>query len=206
MTLLPVNHLNRFITLYEIGFFIHLNFLNLTNMKSIKFTEQELDFLRTQYQLELVEAEKYVQEVKSLLKKLGVPSTKDDTPEKRKPGRKKKQAPSKEEAPIKTGKRGRKPKVVAPVESVEKQDVKKVKAAKVEKKKPQKKVKPTVENIPIPKPVNEKPKTEIPKKDKPKKKTVRKSYKKRGIVLKNLSKPLPKKELPASEETGPQPE
>jgi hypothetical protein len=163
-------------------------------MKAIKFTEQELDFLRTQYQLELVEAEKYVQEVKNLLKKLGVPSTTDEIPEKRKPGRKKSQDQLIKEAPVKTAKRGRKPKVVTPVESVEKQNVRKVKAANVEKKNPQKKVKTVIENIPIPKPVNEKAKSEPPKIDKPKKKTIRKSYKKRGIVLKNLSKPLPKKE------------
>jgi hypothetical protein len=159
-------------------------------MKSIKFTDDELDFLRTQYQLELVEAEKYVQEVKNLLEKLGVPTTEDETPAKRKPGRKRKQAQPIEEVPVTKVKRGRKPKSESP--EILKEI--KVKATKVGRKKPLKKVKTPVADTQTPKLVNEQAKRELPNKDKPKKKTVRKSYKRRGIVLKNLSKPLPKKE------------
>jgi len=41
-------------------------------MPSIKFTAAELEFLVGQYELELIEAEKYVGEVKNILKKFGV--------------------------------------------------------------------------------------------------------------------------------------
>jgi len=41
-------------------------------MPSIKFTESELEFLVGQYELELIEAEKYIGEIKNILKKLGV--------------------------------------------------------------------------------------------------------------------------------------
>jgi len=47
-------------------------------MPSIKFTEAELEFLVGQYELELIEAEKYIGEIKNILKKLGVIS-KDTT-------------------------------------------------------------------------------------------------------------------------------
>lgn len=40
-------------------------------MRSIKFTEEELEFLKGQYELELIEAEKYITEIRNLLKKLG---------------------------------------------------------------------------------------------------------------------------------------
>ena len=36
-------------------------------MRSIKFTEEELEFLVGQYKLELVEAEKYTEEIKNIL-------------------------------------------------------------------------------------------------------------------------------------------
>ena len=41
-------------------------------MRSIKFNEAELEFLVGQYELELIEAEKYVGEIKNILNKLGV--------------------------------------------------------------------------------------------------------------------------------------
>ena len=41
-------------------------------MPSIKFTEAELELLVGQYELELIEAEKYIGEIKNILKKLGV--------------------------------------------------------------------------------------------------------------------------------------
>jgi len=41
-------------------------------MPSIKFTAAELEFLVGQYELELIEAEKYIAEIKNILKKLGV--------------------------------------------------------------------------------------------------------------------------------------
>ena len=41
-------------------------------MRSIKFTEAELEFLVGQYELELIEAEKYVGEITNILNKLGV--------------------------------------------------------------------------------------------------------------------------------------
>lgn len=40
-------------------------------MKTITFTEQELEFLRDQYQFELEEAENYVESIKSILLKFG---------------------------------------------------------------------------------------------------------------------------------------
>jgi hypothetical protein len=40
-------------------------------MKSIKFSESELEFLQTNYELELLDAENYVAEIKNILKKLG---------------------------------------------------------------------------------------------------------------------------------------
>lgn len=44
---------------------------NQVTMKSIKFSDKELDFVRKQYQFELAEAENYVQDIKNLLLKLG---------------------------------------------------------------------------------------------------------------------------------------
>jgi hypothetical protein len=41
-------------------------------MKTIKFSETEIEFLRNHYELELLDAEKYISEIKNILKKLGV--------------------------------------------------------------------------------------------------------------------------------------
>lgn len=40
-------------------------------MKAIKFSESELEFLQNHYELELMDAENYVGEIKNILKKLG---------------------------------------------------------------------------------------------------------------------------------------
>jgi len=40
-------------------------------MKSIRFSEDELEFLRNHYEFELEEAENYVSDIHSILKKLG---------------------------------------------------------------------------------------------------------------------------------------
>jgi len=40
-------------------------------MKPIKFSESELEFLQNHYELELLDAENYVGEIKNILKKLG---------------------------------------------------------------------------------------------------------------------------------------
>jgi hypothetical protein len=40
-------------------------------MKAIKFSESELEFLQDHYELELLDAENYVGEIKNILKKLG---------------------------------------------------------------------------------------------------------------------------------------
>ena len=40
-------------------------------MNTIKFNDEEVDFLRTQYQAELEETEKYLAHLKGLIKKLG---------------------------------------------------------------------------------------------------------------------------------------
>jgi len=41
-------------------------------MKSIRFSESELEFLKNHYELELVEAENYIAEIRNILAKLGV--------------------------------------------------------------------------------------------------------------------------------------
>jgi hypothetical protein len=41
-------------------------------MKTIKFNESELEFLQSHYELELLDAENYIIEIKNILKKLGV--------------------------------------------------------------------------------------------------------------------------------------
>ena len=88
-------------------------------MPNIKFTEAELEFLVGQYELELIEAEKYIVEIKNILKKLGVVyhevSEKQEKTKKRGRGRPAKVAvketrepqPKKEVKEKKKGKRGR---------------------------------------------------------------------------------------------------
>jgi len=50
-------------------------------MKTIKFSDQELGFIRQQYQVELEEAEEYIENLKNILNKIGAPET-FTTPEK----------------------------------------------------------------------------------------------------------------------------
>jgi len=85
-------------------------------MAAIKFTDKELEFLKDQYIEELANAEKYVDQVKEILKKLGVSlmDEKEDQNEKQtKKDRKKDHKHKEKHIEIKVPKkRGRKPKVV----------------------------------------------------------------------------------------------
>ena len=161
-------------------------------MKSIKFTELELEFLRTQYQLELLEAEKYVQEVKNLLVKLGVkPATTEAVSEKKsRRGRKKVESPN--ETPVKMGKRGRKPKVQSLPDTTEKTE----KVSKSEGKPRASKEKVPSTKNPNPLPIAEKSEPTPEKKVILKPKSKKKQSRRKGVVLKSLSKPLPKKDIP----------
>ncbi|MBM3404774.1 MAG: hypothetical protein FJY10_07790 [Bacteroidetes bacterium] len=139
-------------------------------MKSIKLTDKEIEFLRVQYQMELEEALKYVEEIKVFLGKLGAKPVEKEEPETKKRGRKPKVAKAEavSQAPKK---RGRKPRKDKGAKRGRKKKVEtKEAAAKVEK---------------APKPVVKK----APKPAK-KKKVVRKKRIRGGIVLKNLSKPI----------------
>ncbi|MCK9421346.1 MAG: hypothetical protein M0Q38_01985 [Bacteroidales bacterium] len=110
-------------------------------MKSVKFNDSELEFLINHYELELIDAENYIAELKNILKKLG--ATEKKTTEiastaaeikvkKGKPGRPRKIKPDSSITTHKKGKRGRPKKqlseVVAPVpekkEATPKQEVK----------------------------------------------------------------------------------
>jgi len=70
-------------------------------MKTIKFSEKELGFIRQQYQVELEEAEEYVENLKNILKKIGTPEpfqptepiTKETVRRSRKPKVQKEMAP-----------------------------------------------------------------------------------------------------------------
>ena len=44
-------------------------------MKTIKFSDQELGFIRQQYQVELEEAEEYIENLKNILNKIGATET-----------------------------------------------------------------------------------------------------------------------------------
>jgi hypothetical protein len=181
-------------------------------MRSIKFSESELEFLRERYKIEIEAAENYIIQAKEILKKLG--STKkpsiDIIPEKagkvrvkrgRKPGKKATvdtiQKPS---TPPK--KRGRKPKFVSTEESTKpSRDVpailEKKKPFSKLKKAPEKKIEPSIQKTP-----DLEPKTIIPSSPKVEKPIVRKKRAnkrtRKGIFLAPLSKPLKKKE-PSSE-------
>lgn len=128
-------------------------------MKTIKFSETEIEFLKNHYELELLDAEKYISEIRNILKKLGV-IEKEMT----------------REAPARTAakKRGRpKKEKKAPAVKAEK----KAPAVKVEKKapvaKPEKKAAPVAaekkpvpvknEKAPVAKPVVKKAKKTVKK-------------------------------------------
>ena len=161
-------------------------------MKSIEFTDQELEFLRDQYQMELEEAENYVKSIKSVLVKLGNPK------------------PKKVVEPVEKQpkKRGRKPKLIKeqdltkPIEKTRKQRKDKGKGRR----KGVKPVKPTVESkVPvIPAATESKPPTKVVPKKRAKKK---RNFKSRRVVLAPLSKPLKAKpvvETPPVVETTPE--
>jgi len=92
-------------------------------MKAIKFSESEMDFLKNHYELELLDAENYVGEIKNILKKLGV-IEKEITKEKpvkvpgRKRGRPRKERPAEVEgttpAPVQPVKKAKEIKAVKP--------------------------------------------------------------------------------------------
>ena len=160
-------------------------------MKSIEFTDQELDFLRKQYLMELEEAENYVKSIKSVLVKLGSPK------------------PKKVAEPIGKipKKRGRKPKVVN--EQVLVKPIKKERKQRKDKGKGRRKgvklVKPEVQSKAPVVPATE---SKLPKKIVPKKKAKKKrNLKSKRVVLAPLSKPLKKKpvvETPPLTETTPE--
>jgi len=161
-------------------------------MKSIKFSNDELDFLRTQYQLELEEAENYVKSIKSVLVKLGNPKPK-------------KVAEVVGKIPKK---RGRKPNVVK--EQVLAKPIEKARKPRKDKGKGRRKgvkpIKPAVESKTpvIPAAESKPPKKVVPKKKAKKK---RRNYKSKGVFLTPLSKPLKKKpvvETPPLTETTPE--
>ena len=160
-------------------------------MKSIEFTDQELEFLRDQYQMELEEAENYVKSIKSVLVKLGNPK------------------PKKVVEPVEKQpkKRGRKPKLIKeqdltkPIEKTRKQRKDKGKGRR-------KGVKPVKPEVQSKAPVVPATESKPPKKVVPQKKVKkRKSYKRKGVYLTPLSKPLKKKtvvETPLPTETTPE--
>ena len=104
-------------------------------MKTIKFTDKEIDFLRDQYEMELEEAEKYIESTMNILEKLGSTVSK------------------KVIEPIEKSakKRGRKPKVVK--EEVVTEVIKKQRKQRVAKAQPVKQEEPKVKNIITPIPV-----------------------------------------------------
>jgi hypothetical protein len=158
-------------------------------MKSIKFNDQELEFIRDQYQMELEEAEKYVESLRTIIKKLGSPIPK-------------KIAEPVEKIPKK---RDRKPKLIK--EEVLVKPIKKKRKPRKDKGsirvKPVKPVKPEVQSkTPVLK-TDEQSKKKLA----PKKKTKKRSYKSKGVFLTPLSKPLKKKaivEPPLPTETTPE--
>jgi hypothetical protein len=160
-------------------------------MKSIKFTDDELDFILDQYQMELEEAEKYVESLRNIIKKLGNPKPK-------------KVAEPVEKQP---NKRGRKPKLIK--EEVLVKPIKKKRKPRKDKGKGRRKgvklVKPEVQSkVPvIPATESKPPKQVVPKK----KFRKRRNFKSKGVFLTPLSKPLKKKpvvETPPLTETTPE--
>jgi hypothetical protein len=85
-------------------------------MKTIKFSDQELEFISQMYNEELAEAKKYVDQIQELLKKLGAKPAKSEPVEKEPKQAKKKVAKAAKKAIEKREpkKRGRKPGVVVP--------------------------------------------------------------------------------------------
>lgn len=105
-------------------------------------------------------------------------------------GRKKVEPPK--ETPVKTGKRGRKPKVQSLPETIEKTE----KVSKPTRKPKISKGKDIKITKPNPLPISEKSEPTPDKKVILKPKTKKKQQRRKGVVLKSLSKPLPKKDVP----------
>ena len=87
-------------------------------MKAINFTDKEIEFLRNMYQEELADAQKYIDQIKEVLKKLGAPirAAIEELVEKepKKKGKRRGRKPkAKVVEPKEPKKRGRKPKVKA---------------------------------------------------------------------------------------------
>jgi hypothetical protein len=84
-------------------------------MKSIKFSDKELDFLREQYSEELANAEKYVEQIRDILRKLDVPTKTEKInlleTETKKDRKKDKKHKGKDSLLKEPKKRGRKPKI-----------------------------------------------------------------------------------------------
>jgi hypothetical protein len=69
-------------------------------MKSIRFSESELEFLKNHYELELVEAENYITEIRNILSKLGVLAREVKADKPAKAGKKRGRPKKKEVAPV----------------------------------------------------------------------------------------------------------
>jgi hypothetical protein len=178
-------------------------------MKSISFTEKELDFLREQYQDELESTLEYVEQIYEILKKLGPPSAVSIT-----------DTADTELKEVK--RRGRKPKVKVPVIKEPRKRGPKPRVKTIEPKVPKKRGRPfkvaavaAVEPSPVAEAVQPKKKRGKPataavaksepkkvavkvtnevKKIVPKKSTSRRKRKWRGITLVPMSKPIKLKE------------
>ena len=176
-------------------------------MKTVKFSEEEISFLRQQYSEELAQAEKFVKQIKDVLKKLGAPAKEAPIEQEpkvlKKRGRKLKTKTLEPKVPKK---RGRPKKIVVPttIEAVIVKVAKPAKKAKLKKRVAAKpKVKVAKKAISKPAPKNklaekgEPVPTVIPTvKQKKIKKVAKKKVtrKRKGISLVNLRKPLVKKE------------
>jgi len=136
-------------------------------MKSIKFNDSEVEFLINHYELELLDAENYIADLKNILKKLGskekyaiepTPISSDKKEKKAKPGRPRKNKPVSRETPVKKekGKRGRPKKIAVEVpaplsETKTVAPVKEIKAKKTRAKKTVRKTAPkkTIHKTPV---------------------------------------------------------
>jgi hypothetical protein len=164
-------------------------------MKSISFTEKELDFLLMQYQVELEEAEEYVENIKSILEKVEkstqVNSTSEieQTPKKRGRKPKVKTEPQAKEKK----KRGRKPSIKKAEPIVKEEE----KARKPRSNKGRKRIGNIKQNIPgKKKPIKPPTESETDKIFEASKKKIKrkKPYKRHGVRLAPLAKPVILKE------------
>jgi hypothetical protein len=162
-------------------------------MKTITFTEQELEFLRDQYQFELEEAENYVESIKSILLKFGVTKPVDSpvnaTAEKNGGKRGRKPAAVKDKAVATPGEKGKKERKTR-ADKGKKRNKRNSKVARAET--IAKVVNSLVQATTKPaEPVKAEPVKNVV----PKKKTKNRPKRKKGITLTNLKKALPKKEV-----------